>query len=105
MAPGERWVITSVRFILAFMWNGGQPSPTLVGGGVWQRLFSVAVGQLRKGRRGVEKKQGRAVGGEKGWVINSRSSSGPVSIVGVMGQMSAALMALPDAWLAPCPQP
>lgn len=67
--------------------------------------FSAAVGQLRKSHRSVEKKRGRSAGGAKGWVINSRSSSGSVSIVGVMGQMSAALMALPDAWLAPCGRP
>lgn len=56
-------------------------------------FISATVGQLRKGRRGVEKRGGRAAGGEKGRVINSRSSSGSVSIVGVVGQMSAALMA------------
>lgn len=33
-------------------------------------------------------------------MINWRSSSGSAAIVGVMGQMSAALMALPDAQLA-----
>lgn len=60
-------------------------------------FFSAIVGQLRKGHQGVEKKQGRTAGGAKGRMINSGSSSGSVSIVGVMGQMSAALMALPDA--------
>lgn len=87
------------------MGNGRRPLSTLVDGGARQRLFSAAVGQLRKGCQGVEEKRGRAAGGAKGRVINSRSSSGSVSIVGVMGQMSAALMALPDAWIAPCPQP
>ncbi len=37
-------------------------------------------------------------------MINWRSSSGSASIVGVMGQMSAALSASPDAWLNPCPR-
>lgn len=37
-------------------------------------------------------------------MINWRSSSGSASIVGVMGQMSAALSALPDAWLTSCPR-
>lgn len=43
---------------------------------------------------------GQLVARREGRVINWRSSSGSASIVGVMGQMSAALMALPDARLA-----
>lgn len=37
-------------------------------------------------------------------MINWRSSSGSASIVGVTGQMSAALSASSDAWLTPRPQ-
>lgn len=62
------------------------------------------------GQPGLGRWIGSRVGGEKGnggqlvarregQVINWRSSSGSASIVGVMGQMSAALMALPDARL------
>lgn len=40
MAPRGWWVITSVRFILAVMRNGGRLSSSLVGKRKQQRLFS-----------------------------------------------------------------
>lgn len=87
------------------MGKGGRPSSTLVGRGARWRFSQLPWVSSEKAIRGVEKKRRRAASGAKGRVINSRSSSGSVSIVGVMGQMSAALMALPDAWIAPCPRP
>lgn len=87
------------------MRNGGPLSLTLIGRGSRQR-FSAALGQLGWRRRGGDEKGegGQLVARREGWLINWRSSSGSFSIVGVMGQMSTALMALPDAWLAPCPR-
>lgn len=94
------------------MQNGGPLSSTLMGkqARVWLRVFfflGASTGQpglVWEGvgsRVGEEKGDGgQLVARREGQVINWRSSSGSASIVGVMGQMSAALMPLPDARLA-----
>lgn len=72
-----------------------------------QQRFSAALGQLEWGRWGAEQKGagGQLVAWREGHVINWRSSSGSFSIVGVIGQMSAVLMALLDARLTPPARP
>lgn len=69
------------------------------GGGFF---FSSLPGVNSEKAIGVQRKsEGTQAVAQKARVINRRSGSGSASIVGVMGQMSAALMALPDAWLWP----
>lgn len=75
--------------LLVFFLGGGVFGAST---GQWEGVGSWVGEEKGDGGQLVERREGR--------VINWRSSSGSASIVGAMGQTSAALMALPVARLA-----